>query len=100
MNLKFWKTSYYSNGSDGSTAGSIFRTLFGLIAFYLLVAPVIGISWSREPDLFDVTENAKKYAEEDGVETLVTGYTTATTCLLYTSPSPRDATLSRMPSSA
>ena len=25
---------------------------------------------------------------------------TATTCLLYTSPSPRDATLSRMPSSA
>ena len=24
----------------------------------------------------------------------------ATTCLLYTSPSPRDATLSRMPSSA
>ena len=27
-----------------------------------------------------------------------TGY--ATSCLLYTSPSPRDATLSRMPSSA
>ena len=26
--------------------------------------------------------------------------TVATTCLLYTSPSPRDATLSRMPSSA
>ena len=26
--------------------------------------------------------------------------TTAITCLLYTSPSPRDATLSRMPSSA
>ena len=28
------------------------------------------------------------------------GYPTAVTCLLYTSPSPRDATLSRMPSSA
>ena len=27
-------------------------------------------------------------------------YTSGTTCLLYTSPSPRDATLSRMPSSA
>ena len=27
-------------------------------------------------------------------------YKTASTCLLYTSPSPRDATLSRMPSSA
>ena len=28
------------------------------------------------------------------------GLTVITTCLLYTSPSPRDATLSRMPSSA
>ena len=27
-------------------------------------------------------------------------YVTGTSCLLYTSPSPRDATLSRMPSSA
>ena len=34
-------------------------------------------------------------------ETLVReGYAYATPCLLYTSPSPRDATLSRMPSSA
>ena len=30
----------------------------------------------------------------------VTGIGLSTTCLLYTSPSPRDATLSRMPSSA
>ena len=30
----------------------------------------------------------------------VTGYQEIFTCLLYTSPSPRDATLSRMPSSA
>ena len=28
------------------------------------------------------------------------GHSKSTTCLLYTSPSPRDATLSRMPSSA
>ena len=28
------------------------------------------------------------------------GYSLASACLLYTSPSPRDATLSRMPSSA
>jgi len=78
MNLKFWKTSYYSNGAEGSTAGSIFRSLFGLLAFYLLIAAAIGIWWSREPDLFDVTENAQNYASEDGVETVVTGYTTAT----------------------
>ena len=39
----------------------------------------------------DVVIAAMMGAEEYGV---------ATTCLLYTSPSPRDATLSRMPSSA
>ena len=33
-----------------------------------------------------------KMPEKDGIE--------CTNCLLYTSPSPRDATLSRMPSSA
>ena len=32
--------------------------------------------------------------------TMLPGYTLYYTCLLYTSPSPRDATLSRMPSSA
>ena len=32
--------------------------------------------------------------------TAITALTAQNTCLLYTSPSPRDATLSRMPSSA
>ena len=32
--------------------------------------------------------------------TALSGYQEIITCLLYTSPSPRDATLSRMPSSA
>ena len=37
----------------------------------------------------------------DGQETYVsTDWSRAQSCLLYTSPSPRDATLSRMPSSA
>ena len=35
-----------------------------------------------------------------GQAAVVLSYLTASTCLLYTSPSPRDATLSRMPSSA
>ena len=34
------------------------------------------------------------------VQELIPGYTLHDSCLLYTSPSPRDATLSRMPSSA
>jgi len=79
MNWKFWKTSYYSTSADGSTAVSVLRILLGLIAIYLLVAALIGIWWSREPDLFDVTANAEVYAVDDGVEKIVTGYTTATT---------------------
>ena len=54
-----------------------------------------------------ITDEAKKlFAEQDaelGIEqpTVDQGQAQqATTCLLYTSPSPRDATLSRMPSSA
>ena len=40
-------------------------------------------------------------AETDlGAQAFVNAITDARTCLLYTSPSPRDATLSRMPSSA
>ena len=46
----------------------------------------------------------KNWAEADGGEkereTWIVLKTMLSTCLLYTSPSPRDATLSRMPSSA
>ena len=41
---------------------------------------------------------AEGEAAAEGADTLVDGKVTS--CLLYTSPSPRDATLSRMPSSA
>ena len=42
-------------------------------------------------------EIAKMYEESDCIETI---HAPDCSCLLYTSPSPRDATLSRMPSSA
>ena len=41
---------------------------------------------------------AKQFRKEGGVKLIVIDYIQL--CLLYTSPSPRDATLSRMPSSA
>ena len=44
----------------------------------------------KMPMLFDTKEQAEKEAYKFGCEG----------CLLYTSPSPRDSTLSRMPSSA
>jgi len=42
------------------------------------------------------------YKDDEGNEIIIShaAVTDAFTCLLYTSPSPRDATLSRMPSSA
>ena len=45
----------------------------------------------------------KRYGKEKGMQVKMataTNMAKAKSCLLYTSPSPRDATLSRMPSSA
>ena len=41
--------------------------------------------------IFSYNKEAKEYCDDNGLDK---------DCLLYTSPSPRDATLSRMPSSA
>jgi len=77
MNWKFWKTSYYSTNTDDSKVVTFLRSFVSLVGVYLIVAALIGLWWSREPELFAVTENAKAYAAEDGVEKVVTGYTTA-----------------------
>ena len=49
-----------------------------------------------EEDVINFLFNAKHHR----LKNLVNTGETANVCLLYTSPSPRDATLSRMPSSA
>ena len=55
--------------------------------------------WIAESDF--LTAPAVKEAIQEAVDAESFGYTPAPkACLLYTSPSPRDATLSRMPSSA
>ena len=53
--------------------------------------------------LFDIITSTLKAGGDvkiAGFGTFKVANTKAKTCLLYTSPSPRDATLSRMPSSA
>ena len=51
----------------------------------------------NDPDLKTYRENSRKYGSSDF---LVIAFTPNKDCLLYTSPSPRDVHLSRMPSSA
>ena len=46
------------------------------------------------------TLNDTDLDKEHSLRTLALEYDNCVVCLLYTSPSPRDATLSRMPSSA
>ena len=54
--------------------------------------------WRINP-LFGIVDEMVEYGEDyTDAATVIDGMQTA--CLLYTSPSPRDATLSRMPSSA
>ena len=48
----------------------------------------------------DVLEHSSEQAEQLSLLIHFKGKAVVKTCLLYTSPSPRDATLSRMPSSA
>ena len=50
--------------------------------------------------ILEAAELAKKLEEEWGVSAAAPAAGMMMICLLYTSPSPRDATLSRMPSSA
>ena len=65
----------------------------------------IKVAGQEKPRLSVYKSNSNLYAqivEPKGSKVLVTASTNEkdNNCLLYTSPSPRDATLSRMPSSA
>ena len=60
-------------------------------------AVFVGYLCAGDPD-FDSSVEACRAVIESGVDVLEIGVPFS--CLLYTSPSPRDATLSRMPSSA
>ena len=75
------------------------KTICGII---LIV--VIGIStsyaYSQEIGLATFQESAQLIIDNKTSEKNMASITLLSTCLLYTSPSPRDGLLSRMPSSA
>ena len=66
-----------------------------------LVAEALARGDSRESVIADLSKNGMSEGDaEEFVSLIEYQLYQIDTCLLYTSPSPRDATLSRMPSSA
>ena len=64
---------------------------------------VKGVQFKNHEVMGDITELAAKYSQMGADELVfydISASTEDKTCLLYTSPSPRDGLLSRMPSSA
>ena len=73
----------------------LFLTTFKWIGIIYLCYLAYDIYSTRPKDI-----NSKQIVEKSFLSFFKDGFLVAGTCLLYTSPSPRDATLSRMPSSA
>ena len=73
--------------------------LAGLLAFVLSLA---GLSaHAAEGEMSKESKACLSCHDKDGItKTLESGEALSLACLLYTSPSPRDGLLSRMPSSA
>ena len=80
--------------------------------FFLSQLMAAVLLFDKSPNAFHISSNEAygfgpvaiepgyKVGINDGNCSFTAILTTSKTCLLYTSPSPRDATLSRMPSSA
>ena len=71
----------------------------------ILILGLITLSFGLSAAPTGNCTSGTQYCEDNGLTTINTTVTTNTntnnnTCLLYTSPSPRDRSLSRMPSSA
>ena len=61
---------------------------------------VKGVRFKELRDAGDPVQVAQAYEQQGADELVFLDITASSDCLLYTSPSPRDATLSGMPSSA
>ena len=61
-------------------AGWLMRILVGALAFYCVVALILGMVWSSEPEPFVVSEYATDHAKEHN-RNLSTGYTTTVTLM-------------------
>ena len=91
-----------SGGSDATTSALVaddISSVSGDLKLREMVAN--GISVTDSADLVDGTfTNIALFGSSHGKGALATVVVSSRSCLLYTSPSPRDGLLSRMPSSA
>ena len=85
----------YHPGLEGYHPG-----LEGVIATESSISDINGEKGILSYRGYSIEDLAKKTSFEETSYLLLTGDLPSKSCLLYTSPSPRDATLSRMPSSA
>ena len=67
---------------------------------YAIKHQIKSINIESKSELIRVAEIAKNIGVQQDIALRINPEASLDTCLLYTSPSPRDATLSRMPSSA
>ena len=84
-----------------------FKKLFAAYGVYMALLILLIVASFITPDLFDEETLAVLFRQSAQLGIIAIGQTMVMlvagldlSCLLYTSPSPRDATLSRMPSSA
>ena len=99
----------YSTSSEKAVGSIADIRIVNSGGFYTRLPVVTGIQSNRKIERVQINDPGTEYAvgrydavpiAGDGEGGLVSIVVEDTTCLLYTSPSPRDATLSRMPSSA
>jgi len=71
---------WMADRKDSKGSGNLF---VWLIAIYLVIAIIVGMFWSQEPDSFNVRAHASAKAEQMGVQP-VTGFTTTATLMKIT----------------
>ena len=96
-NIHFMKTWYAVSGEDSSVPNHCHDPAHISWVYYLDTQDPLCFTKDSQNEWFP---QAFADAEKNFVNTSVWEENTQEGCLLYTSPSPRDATLSRMPSSA
>ena len=82
--------------AEARTEGTVVGVTDGIVRVHGLADVMAGEMLEFPKNTFGMALNL----ERDSVGAVVLGDYKHIVCLLYTSPSPRDATLSRMPSSA